>query len=164
MISRGLVDEGLRVVESARLRHDGERRNPWNEPECGHHYARALSGWGPLLALSGFLYNKPAGRLDAKPRINAEAFTSFWSAGAGWGVFSHSVKEGRLHFTLAVKAGRLACRSVALGALVKAEGESSAAVGKTNVAHQARRTGEEIVVTFAEELDLKEGDKLSLVV
>jgi non-lysosomal glucosylceramidase len=33
----------LTVVEAVRQRHDGERRNPWDEPECGHHYARAMS-------------------------------------------------------------------------------------------------------------------------
>ncbi len=56
MIHRGMIAEGLRVVEAVRRRHDGLKRNPWNEPECGHHYARALASWGPLIALSGFLY------------------------------------------------------------------------------------------------------------
>jgi hypothetical protein len=59
MISRGLVTEGLRVVESVRRRHDGEKRNPWNEAECGSHYARAMAAWGPLLVLTGF--SSPAG-------------------------------------------------------------------------------------------------------
>ena len=36
-----MTTEALNVVESTRRRFDGERRNPWNEPECGHHYARA---------------------------------------------------------------------------------------------------------------------------
>jgi non-lysosomal glucosylceramidase len=33
----------LTVVEAVRQRHYCERRNPWDEPECGHHYARAIS-------------------------------------------------------------------------------------------------------------------------
>ena len=57
MIYAGLVREGLECVESARARYDGERRNPWNEPECGHHYARAMSAWSAVLALSGFRYH-----------------------------------------------------------------------------------------------------------
>ena len=40
LIARGLVDEGLTVVRAARARHDGSRRNPYNDIECGSHYAR----------------------------------------------------------------------------------------------------------------------------
>ena len=39
----GLVDEGLEIVRAVRARHDGARRNPWNEVECGNHYARSLA-------------------------------------------------------------------------------------------------------------------------
>ncbi|MDQ1256625.1 MAG: non-lysosomal glucosylceramidase, partial [Candidatus Hydrogenedentes bacterium] len=42
-IVEGLVKEGLTIVKGARGRHDGIRRNPWDEFECGHHYARAMS-------------------------------------------------------------------------------------------------------------------------
>jgi len=164
MIYQGLVPEALRVIEGVRRRHDGERRNPWNEPECGHHYARAMSAWGPLLAMSGFIYDRPGKRLLAKPRIRPENFTSFWSAGAGWGVFSHLVRENRLHFTLALTAGNLVCRTVALGKAGTGAGQSSATVGKAQLPHQVRRSDKEIVVTFSADLNLTEGDKLVLVV
>jgi hypothetical protein len=160
MIYQGLVTEGLRVVESARLRHDGERRNPWNEPECGHHYARAMSAWGPLLALSGFLYDRPGKKLEVKPRIHPEAFSSIWSAGAGWGVFSQTVREGQLHFTLSVRAGSLVCRDLALSKLGTGAGASSATVGKTKLQPQVRRGDAEILVTFPEDVNLAEGDQL----
>ncbi len=42
LIHMGLVDEGLEVVRAARSRYDGRVRNPFNEFECGHWYARAL--------------------------------------------------------------------------------------------------------------------------
>ena len=164
MIYHGLTAEGLRVVESVRRRHDGERRNPWNEPECGHHYARAMSAWGPLLSLSGFLYDRPAKRLVAKPRIRPEDFTSFWSAGAGWGVFSHAVKDHRLHFTLSLTAGNLPCRTLVLGKSEPSTAQSSATLGKTRLPHQVQRGAAETVVSFSEDLNLKEGDKLVLVV
>ena len=45
LIYEGMVKEGLAIVEAARARYDGTRRNPWNEIECGHHYARAMSSW-----------------------------------------------------------------------------------------------------------------------
>ena len=53
LIYEGLVEEGLAIVKAVRDRYDGERRNPWNEVECGNHYARALSSWSLLTALSG---------------------------------------------------------------------------------------------------------------
>ena len=46
-------------MKGVRDRYDGKRRNPWNEVECGSHYARALSVWSVLLALSGYHYSAP---------------------------------------------------------------------------------------------------------
>jgi non-lysosomal glucosylceramidase len=45
MMNWGMVKEGVECVENIRARFDGEKRNPWDEPECGHHYARAMSSW-----------------------------------------------------------------------------------------------------------------------
>ena len=53
LIYEGWVDEGLRLTGELRARHDGLRRNPWNEVECGNHYARSMASWALLLALSG---------------------------------------------------------------------------------------------------------------
>ena len=57
MIFAGMAREGIESVRNVRARYDGERRNPWNEPECGQHYARAMSSWSTLLAASGFRYH-----------------------------------------------------------------------------------------------------------
>ena len=67
LVYEGLVDEGLDVVRAVRDRHDGLRRNPWNEVECGNHYARSLASWGLLLALSGADYDARAARLSFAP-------------------------------------------------------------------------------------------------
>src|SRR4029453_7150349 len=45
LIYEGLIVEGLAITKAVRDRYDGQRRNPWNEVECGNHYARALSSW-----------------------------------------------------------------------------------------------------------------------
>src|SRR5205807_3167307 len=45
LIYEGMVSEGLAIAKAVRDRYDGQRRNPWNEVECGNHYARALSSW-----------------------------------------------------------------------------------------------------------------------
>ena len=52
-LMEGLHEEGLRILEALRGRYDGRRRNPYNEIECGDHYARAMAGWSVLEALGG---------------------------------------------------------------------------------------------------------------
>ena len=47
----GMVAEGIEAVRNVRRRYDGERRNAWNEAECGNHYARAMASWTPLVAM-----------------------------------------------------------------------------------------------------------------
>ncbi|MEN6479888.1 MAG: GH116 family glycosyl-hydrolase [Anaerolineales bacterium] len=114
LIYEGLVDEGLTIVKGLRNRHDGERRNPWNEMECGSHYARSLASWSLVTALSGFAYGP--GWLSFAPRIEHEgAFTCFWSVDGAWGLYheeAHSarleVAYGQLHLhKLGLRQGKL---------------------------------------------------------
>ena len=53
----GLVEEGLEIVRACRDRYDGRVRNPFNEYECGHWYARAMSSYALLQGLSGARYD-----------------------------------------------------------------------------------------------------------
>ena len=48
---RGDRTEAERVVRDIRNRYDGRKRNPFDEAECGHHYARALAAWTVLKAM-----------------------------------------------------------------------------------------------------------------
>lgn len=127
-IYEGLVAEGLRIVEGVRARHDGARRNPWDEFECGHHYARALASWSVLLALSGYRYSAVERRLSFAPVAEAmqgSVFRCFFSAGTAWGTVSLEsdgaaveVIEGSLALeTVEVRApdGRTFARQLAPG-------------------------------------------------
>ncbi len=91
LIYDGWLEDGLKVVETVRSRHDGTRRNPWDEVECGHHYARSMSSWTVLLALSGQHADLPTGTLTFAPAFDAstdpDLFQCFWSNGKAWGVF-----------------------------------------------------------------------------
>jgi hypothetical protein len=112
MIYEGLVDEGLTVVEAIRRRFDGERRNPWNEQECGHHYARAMAAWAVPLALSGFHYSAVSKQLTLAPRWNPESFQSFWITAGGWGTVSQKIDDSQQQIRWDVLSGALEAQTL----------------------------------------------------
>lgn len=160
MLYEDMPAEGLEVIESIRRRYDGERRNPWDEAECGYYYARPMASWSALLALSGFRYDGVSESVEARPRIHADKFSCFWSAPSGWGTFSQSINGRSTTFSLAVKEGNLACRSVTLAA--RAAGNSSAKVGSRLVEHEVRSNGKESRIVFSNRLRLTQGEELRL--
>jgi len=93
LIYEGFVSEGLEIVKAVRGRYDGYRRNPWSEVESGDHYARSLSSWAVLTALSGFKCDMVKKELHFAPKINADDFCSFWTTGIAWGTFSQKKDE-----------------------------------------------------------------------
>ena len=113
MIQNGMVSEGIECIANIRRRYDGERRNPWNEAECGHHYARAMASWSALPALSGFAFHAADQKLEIRPRVNAQRFSSFWSTGLGWGEFTQEMGAAK-RLTFSVAEGSLSVRDVAL--------------------------------------------------
>ena len=88
LIHEGLAEEGLTIVKAARSRYDGKTRNPWNEYECGNWYARAMSSYALLGALSGFRYSAVEKTLWFGPQLNIRPFKSFFSAASGFGVIA----------------------------------------------------------------------------
>jgi hypothetical protein len=144
-----------------RKRYDGERRNPWDEPECGHHYARAMSAWSGVVALSGFRYHGQDQSVVAAPKVRPGNFSSFWSTATGWGTFSQNLQGGQTRFSIAVLAGKLPCRSVEL-ASAAAGAKSTASVGTTPVNHQLRVNDKRVTFVFVDGVELVEGDQLVL--
>ena len=84
LMLEGMVDKGLEIVRLCRNRYDGVRRNPFNEYECGHWYARALSSYGLLQGLTGVRHDA----VDRTLYINSQVGNSFrtflaWEKGFG---------------------------------------------------------------------------------
>jgi len=91
LIMLGEVEKGLEVVRVCRKRYDGVRRNPFNEYECGHWYARALSSYALIEALSGVRYDAADKALHL--RLGAPAASrSFLCTDTGFG--TATVKDG----------------------------------------------------------------------
>jgi len=96
LIYEGCVDEGLKIVEACRARQNGIERSPWNEVECGHHYARSLASYGVLLALTGFHCDAVNKVLTFKPAMNRGNFRAFFCCADGWGLYHEKDGTGRI--------------------------------------------------------------------
>ena len=105
----GKVKEGLDIVRASRDRYDGRIRNPFNEYECGHWYARALSSYGYLQALTGVRYDAVDKTLYIDSKIGD--FTSFLSTETGFGTVS--LKAGQC--TLKVVYGKINVEKTIVG-------------------------------------------------
>lgn len=77
------VEKGIEIVRACRDRYDGKVRNPFDEYECGHWYARALSSYALLQGLTGARYDA----VDQVMYIDSQVgdFTSFLSTETGFG-------------------------------------------------------------------------------
>ena len=163
LVFEGMTTEAQAVVESARLRHDGERRNPWNEPECGHHYARAMSAWTLIVALSGFHYSGVDRKLTLTPRVRAQNFRCFWSVPSGWGRFSQTVTAASHTVEVETLEGSMAVASLALGGNGKAARKRvSARLGKEPLAATLREEGKLRLVAFDREVRIVPGLSLAV--
>jgi uncharacterized protein (DUF608 family) len=92
LIALGFREEGLEIVRAARERYTGEVRNPFNEYECGHWYARAMSSYALLQALSGARYDAVEKVLYLEPRVRGD-FQCFLATASGYGLVG--VRRGK---------------------------------------------------------------------
>lgn len=106
MIYENQTGNGLKCIKSIRDRFDGLKRNPFDEPECGHHYARAMASWAAVIALSDFQYSG----VDQSMAFTSKPGTYFWSNGSAWGLCE--VSSGGA--TLEVLKGSLDLKSFTL--------------------------------------------------
>lgn len=107
MIYEGMEEEGLNGIKHIRDRYNGAKRSPFDEAECGHHYARAMASWASVLALTGFQYSA----IDKSIQFKNRQGKWFWSNGYAWGTFEISDSL----FQLKVLYGSLEIKSIWLG-------------------------------------------------
>jgi hypothetical protein len=109
MLYEGDVAGGLKVIRDIRARYDGKKRSPFDEAECGHHYARAMASWAAVPALSGFAWDG----VEKSMSFGASEGTFFWSNGEAWGTCR--VGHGGKTAELSVLHSDLVLRSFKLG-------------------------------------------------
>jgi non-lysosomal glucosylceramidase len=110
MLFEGQLGNGIRCIQDVRDRYDGRKRNPFNEAECGHHYARAMASWAEIIALSGFHYSG----VEKTIRFKAFKGNYFWSNGYAWGTVSIQDYSDRKKLDFSVLSGTIVIRSFSL--------------------------------------------------
>lgn len=157
MLFAGMTREGLECIASIRARYDGEKRNPWDEAECGHHYARAMAAWSGILALNGFSFDGAEGVVRLAPPNDPPLFRSFWSNATAWGVYSRHRTSGN-QFKLEIQHGQFQCRVCE----VNAAGKVQVWAGADELPHQLERRGPITLIKLAQPLLLNEGSTLRI--
>jgi uncharacterized protein (DUF608 family) len=156
-IMEGMVEEGLEIVRSLRARYSGERRNPFNEIECGDHYARSLAGWSLLDAVSGFRYDAQHDRMAFSPMLSTTTTRLPVMTATGWGTYEQEGYEpwSRVMLTCTHGAIRIAALT-----LPPAPGLVRVTVDGRAVEAALSSDGASCTLTLAGPLVLSRGDQL----
>ena len=165
MIWEGMVQEGLAICRALHDRYHPSKRNPWNEVECGDHYARSMASYGVYHALLGYEYHGPKGHIAFAPRLTPEDFRAAFTTAEGWGTYAQK-RDGKTQAaSIDIKHGKLRLRSVALGLPAGTVGQK-ATVTLAGKAIEAELTPEpgRIVLKLPADLTVEPGRPLEITV
>ncbi|MCC7353496.1 MAG: hypothetical protein IT330_07030 [Anaerolineae bacterium] len=163
LLYEGLVDEGLAITRTVRQRQDGARRSPWNEVECGDHYARPMSSWTLLEAAMGLRYDAAASSVGIAPRLAPRDLRAFFIGPKGWGTLAQSVKGKSQTESLRVTYGTVELRQLFYQWLGGAPLRSvTARAGSRQVAAEWTERDGEVTVTLGEPAIVADGQALEV--
>lgn len=162
MIWEGMVEQGLAIARAVHDRYHPSHRNPWNEVECGDHYARSMASYGVFLAACGFEYHGPKGYLGFAPRLAGDRFRAPFTGAAGWGTFEQQVAGGKLTATVDLKWGTLALKTLALAG--NAAGKVSVRLNGQAIDAKLVAEGQRVEVRLATEAKLQAGARLEVAI
>jgi hypothetical protein len=169
MLWEDLVTEGLAVTRAVHDRYHPSRRNPWNEVECGDHYARSMASYGVFLAACGYEYDGPNGHLGFAPRVISEGpgkkieFKSAFTSATGWGSFSQSSTPENSTCRILLKWGTLRLRSLAFSLPeAMSAGKVSVTVRGRAVASEHSQQGRRLHLVLKSEANLRAGQALEV--
>ncbi len=165
MAWEGMLTEALAICRAAHDRYHPSKHNPFNEIECGDHYARAMAAWGMITSLAGFEYHGPRGHFGFAPRLKPEDFKSAFTAAEGWGTIAQQRQGGRQVDRVAVKWGQVKVKTLAVELPADAKpGQVSAALDGKALAVQTKAEGGRVTVTLPAETTVAESQELTLTV
>ena len=122
-----------------------------------------MHAWNVLLALSGYTYDGPAGKISFAPRIMPENFRCFFSGAEGWDTFSQKLSAGTQQETIEVKWGKLTLKTLAFDL---PEGKTAkgvaVAIGGKNFRSAFSREGKRVHIGLAERSVIDTGSQVEI--
>jgi non-lysosomal glucosylceramidase len=163
MAWEGMVTEALAICRGVHERYHPSKHNPWNEIECGDHYARAMASHGVLLGLCGFEYHGPKAHLGFAPRMASEDFRAAFTAAEGWGTLVQK-RNGRTQtHRVEVKWGKLRLKTLALQLPEGAKlDQATVALMGHPVEAEAQQAGRRVTLTLAVPAVVEQGQALAV--
>jgi len=165
MVWEGMVEEALAICYGIQKRYDPARHNPFNEVECGDHYARAFASWGVYTALAGYEYHGPKGHLGFAPRISPDDFRAAFTTAQGWGSFAQQRTGKAQDEYIEVRWGKLRLKSLAFavpGGFGSARPVVS--VGDRTIEHAYSLKDGRLEIDLKDELLLSKGQTLHVAI
>lgn len=147
MAWEGMVMQALALCRAVHDRYHPSRRNPFNEIECGDHYARAMAAWGVLIGLCGFEYDGPRGHIGFAPRLTPEQFRAVFTAAEGWGQVAQTRSPGEQVQEVSVAWGGVEVKSLAFEVVEGARVVSAAVtMGGPEIPSRADQVGRRVEI------------------
>ncbi len=155
MAWEGMVTEALAICRGVHERHHPARQNPWNEVECGDHYARAMASHGVFLGLCGFECDGPRGVVGFAPRLAPDKFKAAFTSAQAWGSIEQQRSGTEQRNSVRVRWGNLRVRSLRLEIPENAKLAGFAlSVGGEKVQARSVAEGAKVSLELEKELEL----------
>jgi len=164
MAFEGMVTEALAICRGIHDRYHPSKRNPYNEVECGDHYARALASHGVFLGLCGFELHGPKKHLGFVPRITPEDFRAAFTAPEGWGTIAQRRQDNTQTNRIEVRWGQVPLATLAFELPEGAKlGQATVTVdGSGSVAVQVNQDGPRVTLALGEPITLEKGQNVEV--
>jgi len=165
MAWEGMVDEALAICDGIQKRYHPSKHNPYNEVECGDHYARAFASWGVYTSLAGYEYHGPKGHIGFAPRMTPEDFRAAFTAAEGWGTFVQQRDVRTQREQIVVRWGKLNVKTLAFAVPERFRSVKVAVTldGKAIGANHTLRN-QRLEIALKSGLQVSEGQTLSIAI
>ena len=159
----GMITEALAICRGVHDRYHPAKHNPWNEIECGDHYARGMASWGVLIGLSGFEYHGPKQHIGFAPRITPDQFRCAFTAAEGWGTLAQSQQANKQLNQIDLRWGTLPVR-VLTTEIPEGRGVRAWEVrmGDQKLIAEIKQSGPRVEIALAQTAIIQEGQKLTV--